>query len=195
MNKNFVLVVVGALVGALLLGAGAFLNKLSVQHPAGSVTGPAVDGQYFTIGGMDYYHFRMPITASSTVPCYVPSNRFGAATSTIVSASLTANTNGLGAVTLDFSTTTSAGGFGTSSPALERAFSIAAVPTQPFIWGLASTTNTLVIGLSVGSGFNGGTSGVFVRPGEGLTFRVATGTPGTFTSFLGGTCEVVLRKL
>lgn len=195
MNKNLVLVIVGAIVGVALFVGGTLLPK---PVTVGAIPGNNIDGNYFTIGGVDYYHIKLPILATTTVLCRVPSNVFGAATSTLVAASLNpgTGTNPLGAITFDLSTTSSSIGHSTSSPALARGFSIAAAPAIPFIWSLATTTNTQTIGVAVGAnGFDGGSSNVFIRPGEGLTFRVATGTPGTYTSFLSGTCEVTLRKL
>lgn len=170
--------------------------KEIATNTLGAIPGTSVDGNYFSIGGVEYYHYKTAIIASSTVPCYVKPNPFGAATTSIEMASMQVNTNGLGAFAIDLSTTTSAGGWATTSPALARSFAFAAAPVRPFIYQQATTTTLLTIGRSVGSiNDDGAATNVFVKPGEGLTFRVATGTPGTFTSYATGVCEVVLRKL
>ena len=170
--------------------------KQVATNVLGAIPGTSVDGNYFAIGGVEYYHFKTNIAASSTVPCYVRPNPFGSATTSVEMASFqpTAGTNG--AFTFDFATTTSAGGYGTSTPALARAVSVAAVPTRPFVYALATTTTAFTIGRAVGvDASDGSMSNVFVKPGEGLVFRIATGTPGTIAVPLTGTCEVVLRKL
>ena len=205
MNKTFVISVAVAAVVAFVVAVASApqidVDSIVAQVKArvqnfGAIPGNSVDGREFTVGGVTYIYAKTSLIASSTVPCYFPPGVLGNATSTIVSASLSPTSSGLaGAVTFDFSTTTSAGGFSTSAPALAYAVPILAAPTTPFVWSLASTTNTRTIGVLNGASYDGEASGAFVRPGEGLTFRIATGTPRTFTTYLSGSCDVVLKKL
>ena len=205
MNKTLgisaVVAAVVAIVVALTFSPRIDVDAIVAQVKAqvanlGAIPGNSVDGREFSVGGITYIHAKTSIIASSSVPCYFPPSVLGNSTTTLLSASMSPVSSGfVGTVTFDLSTTTGVGGYATSAPALAYGVPILGTPTTPFVWALASTTNARTIGTLVGAAYDGEASGAFVRPGEGITFRIATGTPRTFATYLSGSCDVVLKKL
>lgn len=147
---------------------------------------------YWSVGGIDYASVQVSLSATSSVPASIP-NPFGAATSSITSIIAQITGNGITGATqfIDISTSTTA--LGTSSPALVYRASVlsggqAFIPWQP----MASSTNTTNILLPVDVA--SGRSNLILGPSENLNMKIASGTPGTFTSYYTGTFSATFMK-
>lgn len=153
----------------------------------GVASGPDQTSNYTSIGGVSFYHERKAITATSSAVCAFP---VPFASSTLKSLTVSVNTNGIAAAqTVDISTSTTA--FGSSTPAFINAGAVGAGAIQRLVYGGSSLANsaTLLGLLSTGAAVNTLQSGQFV------TVRIATTTPGTFTTYWGGFCDAVFQKL
>lgn len=147
-----------------------------------------VDNPYLSINGVRYYYQKDNMTATSSLPC-VRKNPFNA-TSTIMSFSAQATSNGI-AVTQNLYVSTSSTSYGSSTPSL-----VAAFPTGTGQWsilwtGSGTTTSQTIGGINADKGY----SNVLVGPSEYLVLRVATSTPGTFSSYYTGACKALWREL
>lgn len=153
-----------------------------------------VDNPYTTINGVGTYYYSQPITATSSAFCSI---RNPYATTTIPrSLNVQVSANGMGATIIDISTSTSQ--YGTSSPAFVKAFSLGANAAGNIIWagGSGTSTSATVLGLTnTATGVTNGTSDIFLKANEYITFRISSSTPGTFTTYLSGRCTGVLQSL
>lgn len=155
---------------------------------------------FYTLGGIDYAAVQMPMTATSSIPAIIP-NPFGAATSTLVSCHVQVTANGIAVgQTFDISTTTGAGGYGSSTPAILSGFSTGAGQfTAPCNFNSATSTAAVTnpsgvkIGLLPGM-TSTGVSNYIVGPSEYVTTRISSSTPGTFSSYWTGTFSAVFMK-
>lgn len=147
-------------------------------------------GNYWTIGSINYASVQVSMAATSSVPCSIP-NPFGASTSTVLNYYAQATVNGLGSQLTDVSTSSTA--VGSSSPAFVKAYTTTAGPFN-LVWtpGAASTTRTGLIGYDSFS--STGDSPYLLAPNLNLNFRIATATPGTFSSYLTGTCSATFMQ-
>lgn len=163
------------------------------QHFGSQTGGDLAPTGYYAIGGINYYSQRVGILASSSMAC-VMKNPF--ATSTLKDFSVTVRTNPYIAQTVDLSTTTS-GGYGSSSPAYIKAQTLPAGPSNlPWLGNAGSTTNQQLIDrdpLASGNPFAGVSNNV-IKPNETLTLRIATSSPATGT-FPTGYCDFVFKQL
>lgn len=184
--KQYLISAVIALIVAGAVG-WAFLSMHS--QPLGATsTLDNVDSPYVTISGVHTAYKAVSMAATSSVACAIQ-NPLGA-TSTLDAFGGQINSNGLvSAQTFDVSTSSNA--FGSSTPALMYAVSVGAGAQSTFAWARATTTNTQVIGAAVAA--NGSTA-VIVGPTQWVTLRIATGTPGVFTSYLAGKCSAIFRS-
>ncbi len=156
---------------------------------------------YYTLGGVTKVYLQQNFTATSSVPV-IFNNPFATSSNAVITASIdrvVCKVTGaiLGSNTFDLSTTTGAGGYGSSSPALILGHSVASLAQDNVLWTpLATSTQSLPYRILTGSMYQGnspdGSSPFFWRNNEALTYRIATGTPGN--SFYTGTCEVEATK-
>lgn len=156
----------------------------------GSLTGPDIPYTYLNVGGVNHRYVSSPFAATTSVPCIL-TNTWGA-TSTILS--FTAKLQNVGALAsapvVDVSTSSAAFPYGSSTPALVKTKTWAASSTISWLPG--TTTSALLIGMKP----LGGDSDLIIAPGESITLRVATGTPGTLSaSSLGwtGSCQATFE--
>lgn len=188
-TKNIVISIVAVL--GLLAGSFALL-KPSTPTPQslGSVASPNITSPYLCVNGICDWYSRVAIAATSSVIASIPFPA-NVGTSTVEFADCSITANGMtGTQLLDISTSTTP--FGSSTPALIYAHSIASGAKDNVTWEAASTTNARLIGFSGITGENQvyGTSST-----EYLNFRVATGTPGTFASYFTGECSAEFNQL
>lgn len=131
------------------------------------------------------------MAATSSVVCSIQNP--ASATSTLERFTALINANGIGvAQTVDIATSSTA--YATSTPALAYAASIG-TGEDHVVWtpGIASTTNPNV--LAYDSWASTGESPFIIGPSEYLNMRIATGTPGTFSSYWTGNCTAVFGVL
>lgn len=208
-NKN--LGILGSILAiALLIGGVMLLSRAGQSQPQqpspsevqkeGAIPGNNIDGSYFTVGGINYYYGRQTMAATSSSVCVFP-NPFGSATSSIVRfqsqiSSSSATGIGIAALKFDLSTTTAAGGYGSSTPALIYGHSLAAGAKDSVQWQpTSSSTPSSSQILTINSGATADGSSPFVLgPSEKITYRIASGTPGTFSTYLVGTCNVLIQQ-
>jgi len=148
-----------------------------------------VDNPYVSINGIQQYYYNQPMSATSSVLCSL-ANPFNA-TSTLVSYSAVTTVNLLGAQSFDISTSSTA--FASSSLALVRAYN---TPTgqSTILWQpLATTTSSKLIGVEATGVI--GNSNIVLAPSDFITFRLATGTPGTYAAYNQGSCKGVVQRL
>lgn len=154
-----------------------------------------VDFPYVNIGGSRYYYYKQTMTATSSVICSIR-NPFNATSTPLnYSAVITANPAaglGIAANILDLSTSTTQ--YGTSSPALIKAYNLAAGAQATIPWTQnGTTTNANIIGFN---GLNLGVSDVFLRPGEYLNFKNSTSTAGVDAGgYYTGVCSALFKLL
>ena len=186
MNKSNVIsgivaLIVAAIVAYLLGGGQTIIREF------GATPGDTVTGNFWNVGGVEFYHADKGVNATTSAMC-IFSNPFNA-TSSIVAFS--AKIKGFtAAVTLDVSTS-SKSGYTTSTPKLIHAFSIPTTGAE-FQWqkGVMSTS-------SVNTYFpvpDSGISPYFLLPGEFITLKIASSTPGNET-IPRGNCSLTLQKM
>lgn len=152
--------------------------------------------ELWTLGGVQYASERVNFTATSSIPVIIPNPL--AATSTLDSLVCRVTGGNLGTVTLDLSTTTAAGNYGSSTPALVAGYSLTAGDTPLIVWKNASTTgaglnpaNVLVPNTTQGPS-------VFqFRPADVLTLRYASSSPSAgypAASLLTGYCDLQVHN-
>lgn len=156
------------------------------------VTGTAA---FYTVGGVQHAAVNIPFSATSSVPM-IMTNPFGA-TTTIDSVVCRTSANGLTAnFIVDLSTTTASGGYGSSTPALVGSHSVTGL-TQDFLaWkpNATSSPSASNAGARILQANLDGSVGSFLGPTTSLTLRIGTSTPGTFSSYLTGSCSIDLTK-
>lgn len=154
--------------------------KLGAVSSISNVTEPNL-----SINNVREFYYSQNTIATSSAVCSIL-NPFNATTS-ILSYAFEVVSNGLGAQTFDLSTSSTH--LASSSPALIRAATIPAGRSTAF-WvapgGAASAT--------VLSAATNGRQQAFLKPGEYLNIVLATSSPGTFGSYLTGTCKAVLQS-
>jgi hypothetical protein len=120
-----VVVVTGALSFGLFSSGTKVIEREIPKKDLGAIPGNAVEGSYFTIGGIEYAHIKQPWIATTTRVCIIK-NPFPNATSTLLSFTAKNTNLVVGANTFDIATTTHLNGFGaTSSQAILRGFTVA----------------------------------------------------------------------
>lgn len=165
-----------------------FLNRPIEQvsiPPAqlGAMPGNQIEGQYFTIGGVEYAHVRMANDATSSVPC-MTKNPFSA-TSTLVSftARFTQTPTDQAAYNQDMDIATSSSsdfwpGSATSSQSIVNDVKLPSNGSKLITWNNNSVT---------GAAHN------YFKPGDYLGAKMATNTPGV--DYFTGVCTAVFQKL
>lgn len=152
----------------------------------------------------DYAFCTVPSTSTSSIP-FIQPNPFGTATSSLlVNQSGLRVTNGLaGANVASLSTTTGASGYGSSTPAIALDFSL---PSSGQVY-VEFMGNTGTVTSTTSPAINGSEAGVLPgRTPEGLSnyiigsnvftnVRIATSSPGTFSTAIAGKLFLVFKKL
>lgn len=200
-------VLVSVLVSIAVVVGGFYFADVGEKLSA--VPGPTQTENCISIGGVETCTYRLGMAATSTSLCVLDVTNTIGATSSIefLGTSVTANRTGANQ-TVDISTTTATGGFGSSSPPIVLGWGLTTTGSGSS-WGrhmawFPSTATTTKTGGASGAGileaFNSvtGQSNVIVRPGERLTWRVATATVMTVTdgtNDIDGFCNVKLQKL
>ncbi len=210
-NKNINIIAGVAVVLAVIFGV-SYLKPTTVQNMVnvppqeqaqhtqsnyGAVSSlDGVDYPYVSIGGQREFHKTYQFSATSSIPVIIP-NPFGA-TSTIIYIRSEITKGITGANTFDISTTSSSTGYGSSTPALIYAHSVATGAQDYVVWspnGLSSTTPTINGAQVLLNTAIDGTSGFVLKKNESLTLRFATSSAGTFAGgYLIGTVDVVIRR-
>lgn len=206
--KQFLL---GAVVGAILLGGGYFIlgafggdlfgvtsrapdvdmSVKSITTVATSTNGSQGVPSYWTQGGVDYASVQSTLVATSGVPCTIP-NPFGTAPALVLNFFFDATANGIAsAQNLDVSTSSTA--YASSSPAFVKNYSVGTGAFR-FAWTTGASTTTIPGLLGYGSFSNNGVSPFLLGASERLNTRISTGTPGTFTAYYAGTCSATFMK-
>lgn len=185
-------------------------RNASWQQPAAPIDGPTVgavtnstqDTPYYSFGGIERYTYRQYMLGTSSSLC-VQKNPWNA-TSTLEGFDTylaSSSSTGLGIANLitDLSTTTALNGYGSSSPAFVKAHTIVAGSQDQVTWSpMMFASTTIVSGMLFTDRFTGaasGTSPFIVKPGEYVTYRIASGTPGTFGTYFIGYCDWNFRKM
>lgn len=177
-------------------GVNGVDGRNGVDGKFGAVDQP--DAPCSTRAGVTTCFVRQAFTATSSAICTLtPPNN---ATSTVESLTIRpTGTNYLGAVTLDVSTSSnSVMKFGSSTPALAvKALSFNAA-VQGYVWEPAATSTltydaAFTNKLSPVNAYGGSTNVIF--PGQNVTVRIATSTPGTFPTYQSGFCNAEFRNL
>jgi len=204
MNK---ILVIGLVAVGIIAVSGVFFPQVTeriierVETKLGAVsTLDGVDMPYVTIGGNKTYFYNQGMNASSSVVCSVK-NPFQA-TSTLVNYSAGVTNNPLTGLKLYFDLATSTNqyqaGFTTGTAFLYHAM-IADGTDGAFSWSPrfgTSTVNELFWNTSMSGGnMVSSTSPFIVGPNDYVTLRISTSTPGTFASYLTGSCSAIMQKL
>ena len=193
--KNLTTVLTAAIVAlVIVVGAFSFYKPEPVIVPSvGSVpTLDGVDFPYYSIGGIRYYNYEQSISATSSAICSARVQ----ATSTLESASVFAATSDMVAVlAVDISTSTTQ--YGSSTPGFVSSWPAPAGVGFSIVYnGVGTTTSSKVIGLTPSLAYGHiGASDNIIYPGQYVNVRLATTTPGTFNSYLKGTCGMVFREI
>lgn len=157
------------------------------QTPVLGGVNPDIVSPYVQWGGVYEYRAGVATVATSSVMCAIQAP---AATSTLKFASFLPTANGLGSQVFSISTSSTA--VGSSTPALVQSNSITI--GTPVIWdGNPATTSNSALVL-----MNRDTTGLgsyIIKPSEYVNFRIATGTPGTFSSYVTGKCQATFLTL
>lgn len=206
MKNNIVLVIVSALLGAGLLIGGFLLNGNGTKVPGlGSIGGDLAPNGYYTLNGVEHWSGTQGFMATSSSVC-VFNNPFPNATSTIVSfsagissSSPTGTGISVGANQFDLSTTTAVGGYGSSTPALIYGHIVAAGTTGDFVsWTAQRFSSTTIPGNILftdrGPAIPDGVSPFILNGTQKITYRIASGTPQTFSTYYIGKCNLTVRK-
>ncbi len=216
-KQNLVLIVIAAI---LLFGVfgnsqlfGATTARTTITNPwtfqeavtqnATSTIASQGVPAYQTLGGIDFAFVENDLTATSSIPGII-ANPFGstAATSSLVSCGMVVTSNGIAvAQSFDVSTTTGTGGYGSSTPAIISGFAAGAAQFfMPCGFNSATTTSSTASNQYVPVGLlpgrtQSGASNYIIQGGEFLTGRIASSTPGTFSSYWTGKFWAVFMKL
>lgn len=189
-NKGAINVAVSSVVALLLslaaLGVAATHTTPAVsepQHKVGSLAGPDIPSSYLRWGGVQVVHGSLAPVATSSVFCSIQSP---AGTSTLTMASWRVDGVGGFGTGQAFDIATSTNGVATSTPALVAAASLG---TSQVWVPSASSTGIATQVLSNGGNTNGVVNAFVLPPNTFVNFRVATSTPGTFSSYLSGNCQ------
>ena len=158
-----------------------------------TVTGTTTLYQYYSAGGIDYANVQVSFpAATSTYLCIQPNPWFGTGTSSLVSFMARITRGVLGANTMSLSTTSASGGYGSSSPAFILDRAVASGAQDNIFWnGNSTTTSTRIL---PGTDVTTGASLSVIGPSEYVSYRVATGTPGTFATPWAGSCSFTFMK-
>lgn len=192
-NKKYIVALVAvliiAIIGVLTPQGKTVVREIKEVAVGGVSTLDGINHPFVKINGKSEYYYFQNMLATSSVICSIR-NPFSA-TSTLERFAFQITANGLGAQTVDLSTSSTA--FASSSPAYIRAFATGAGQSSA-VWGMgATTTNTSLIGMAVSN--NVGNSNNLIGPNDFINVRLATSTPGTFGSYFTGTCSGVIEKL
>lgn len=158
---------------------GSTTERVIEKEQLGAIPGNNIEGKFVTIGGVELAYVKMPMIATSSVPC-VTKNPFNA-TSTLVRFTAVFTdmiTDGAGIPGMDFSTSSNA--------------YLSATSTTPLVANWRFTSNTpdeFVYAPSTVTGDSHYTLGV--KQSVGL--KNATTTPGVDTFV--GNCTAVFQKL
>lgn len=188
-------------VAVVIAIGGSYLFPNVKQTILGAV--PTLDGvssPYSSISGFREYRETRSLTATSSHICAFQ-NPFGA-TSTIASLSAKSTNAGIAEANNLYISTSSAA-FGSSTAALVSAFAMgtgqwnvefqqnSATTTGSTINGAMTTADTTLLpGLRAD-----GSSAYILGPTEWVTFRIATSTAGTFSSYDAGTCSASFKQI
>lgn len=182
-------------------GLGFKVNGTTIfTGGAGATTTVGTTGvtAYYTVGGAQKAANGGSLnSATSSSPIIVRNPWFGSASSSVDMYNINIATGVTGANTYDVSTTTNCtGGNASSSPAFTLARSVASGGTDTLNWEPVSSSTPIgrLLAINSGAGADGHTP-YFLAPNECITMRVATGTPGTFTTFWTGTYEFFFSRI
>lgn len=181
-----VVILVIAIIGLFFPKGNTIVEQIARTGAISNLS--AVDSPYVKIGGNERYYYSQTMVGTSSAVCQIK-NPFNA-TSTLIGYSFQVTSNGLGAQTIDVSTSTTA--YGTSSPAYVKAYS-AGSGQFSVVWGRGATTTS--VALIGNTGASQGFTHNVIGPNEYVNTKVATATPGTFSSYYTGTCRGVFEKL
>lgn len=200
MTKN--IITYGGIALALVLGLFAVthrntvvqdVNPVNSVRPVGAVTTlDQIDSPYYSIGGVRRFSFNQPFFATSSQICTIVNPFKASSTLESFSAIITTGIAGTNKFTLSTTTTSNAGNYGSSSPALLLDHSVVANTTDGVVWYPVSATTTLQLPgiLSTGESTN------ILGPNDVVTYRFATTTSaGALSSNLIGACTGTIRKL
>ena len=187
-----VVVAVIATIGIFFPSASKQVTERIVERLGAVSTLENVDNPNVGINGVGQYYYSQGINNATSSNVCTLKNPFNA-TSTVLSYSVYVRSNGLGAQPLYLSTSTATGApDATSTPALIAAYTLASGSGASFAWApTASTTATTDILQDEADG----TAPYLLGPSDYLNLHVASGTPGTFSTYLVGTCSGVLQKI
>ena len=220
MNKIHEWITIGLilLVGVLVLVGGNNQSDISLgatRYPRGvsvGTTTQAVDRQllvgatstfpanagnfsYRTSAGIDFADIQIPYEATSSIACRIV-NPYGAATTSML-LFIGQNTVGVtGANLFTLSTTSNAQGFGSSTRALINERSVGSLAQDTAVWTPrnTSTTSADAVDRLLQADTNDGVNPFILGPNEALSWRIATGSPGTFAAYYTGTCSASFMK-
>lgn len=152
----------------------------------------SVDNPYMNINGVQYYHYKQNIAATSSTICSLnnpfPLNK----RYEIISYSADVTANGI-AVAQKLTLGTSTDAYLTpSGPWFMRDVTVGTGAFTVAWGGLATTTSPTYLW---GNDKIGGDTGATVGPSERLNLRISSTTPGTFASYYTGTCSALLKQL
>ena len=178
--------VVSGLIALALLVSGISL-KVALQNtgtqttpPFGALAGPDIPFDHICVGGLCMYSYKVPIAATSSIPCAIQFPQVGS--STLEYAAIQINGDGLGTQTFDISTSSSA--FGSSSITMVKAKSITGGNSN-VIWMPTASTTTNFVGMNL---LTGDIINDVATSSDWLTFRIATSSGGTFATYWTGFC-------
>lgn len=180
---------------AVVLSVGTAFAFLSFSHKGelGAATGPDISSPYLQWGGVEMWNASVSInTATSSVLCSIQ-NTSGATTS-LAFFGAHINTNGI-AQNQTFDISKSSTAYGTSSPAFIKAGAITGSAQKDVAWETGNGTTTASGILGSDSFLKTGETPFLVAPNEYVNFKIASGTPGTFSSYYSGNCGMSGRVL
>lgn len=160
----------------------------------GSLTGPDISSPYLNWGNVSLFNVGIQAAATSSTFCSIQNPAH--ATSTILGVGLSVAATGLGAQTFDVGTSTT--NLGTSSPAILKAATVPSAGAEPISWlpgANVSTTSIAVLGNGMVPPQADGHSLFILGSNDYINYKIASGTPGVFASYLTAKCTVRLQKL
>ena len=167
----------------------------------GAIPGSEIDGNYFTIGGVEFAHITMQAVPTSSAPCVVKNPWNATSTLTFFSASFSDAPVDL-TPSLDLSTSTNAYLSATNTPAFISNFAFTSDSVNDLIWqlGASSATSSNLDGQVLISQKNptDGATPILIKSGEFVGLKNGTSTPGpsqTTKSKFVGQCTASFRKL
>lgn len=185
-NLKTVLIVLAL---AAFIGVGVSFSTSgpqTVDKPVGALTSPDLPYNYLCVGGVCTYTVKGTLAATSSSVCAIQNPR--GATTTVTAASLQITANGMAQnQKLDISTSSTA--LGSSTPSLVWNKTVTGSAQASISWTPQATSTPQLIGINTLTG----ETNVVLGPTEYLTFKIATGTPGTFSSYWTGTCTGTFR--